>query len=201
MTTEPATIRLARPTDAHALADLGARVFRRTFGDDPDHRPDDIELFLAEYHSPPALDRFLVDPTITYYVAERVADDATTSTVLVGYIKLCDGAVPACVSGPDPLEIAQLYVDFAWHGGGVAHALMEAAETHAFREGRGTLWLGVWHRNLRAQRFYRKWGFEHVGRHPFQLGNDPQTDEVFARPLARAHTDPGRAISDGDAGA
>jgi RimJ/RimL family protein N-acetyltransferase len=44
--------------------------------------------------------------------------------------------------------------------------------------------LGVWERNARAQAFYRKHGFNRVGRQTFVVGSDPQTDDVMLCPLA-----------------
>ena len=45
------------------------------------------------------------------------------------------------------------------------------------------MFLGVWEHNPRAQAFYRKWGFERVGEHVFQMGDDPQIDWWMVRTL------------------
>ena len=42
------------------------------------------------------------------------------------------------------------------------------------------MWLGVWERNFRAQKFYRKYGFVDIGAHTFTLGRDHQTDLLMA---------------------
>lgn len=85
--------------------------------------------------------------------------------------------------GPAPLELKRLYVARAWHGRGVAQALMNAVLDAARARGAKTLWLGVWERNPRAVAFYEKYGFTRVGEHSFILGSDVQTDWVLARPL------------------
>ncbi|MBK7883967.1 MAG: hypothetical protein IPJ81_09275 [Chitinophagaceae bacterium] len=42
------------------------------------------------------------------------------------------------------------------------------------------LWLGVWEHNIRAQKFYLKYGFENSGYiHDFPIGTTPQTDWWF----------------------
>jgi ribosomal protein S18 acetylase RimI-like enzyme len=46
-----------------------------------------------------------------------------------------------------------------------------------------TIWLGVWERNARALSFYRKWDFQAVGEHAFQLGSDLQRDIVMERAI------------------
>ena len=58
---------------------------------------------------------------------------------------------------------------------------MEAALDAARTRGAQTIWLGVWERNARAVAFYRKSGFTRIGEHDFLLGNDVQTDWLFAR--------------------
>jgi ribosomal protein S18 acetylase RimI-like enzyme len=58
---------------------------------------------------------------------------------------------------------------------------MAAIEEAARSRGAGTLWLGVWERNVRAQGFYRKAGFTVVGSQIFVLGSDAQRDLIMAK--------------------
>jgi ribosomal protein S18 acetylase RimI-like enzyme len=53
----------------------------------------------------------------------------------------------------------------------------------AAAKGFQTIWLGVWERNLRAQTFYKKYGFAVVGQHIFKLGNDEQIDLIMTRKI------------------
>jgi ribosomal protein S18 acetylase RimI-like enzyme len=76
-------------------------------------------------------------------------------------------------------------VDKVHHGRGIAHQLMDAVIDAAHKRGAGTLWLGVWERNTRAQAFYGKFGFVVVGSHTFMLGTDVQTDRLMARSSRR----------------
>jgi hypothetical protein len=39
----------------------------------------------------------------------------------------------------------------------------------------------VWEKNVRANRFYQRYGFKDVGSHDFLLGSDPQTDRIMER--------------------
>ena len=84
---------------------------------------------------------------------------------------------------PPRIELKRLYVARAWHGRGVAQALMDAALDAARARGAQKLWLGVWERNPRAVAFYAKYGFVRVGEHTFVLGGDAQTDWLFVRPV------------------
>ena len=58
---------------------------------------------------------------------------------------------------------------------------MMASLEAAMERGARTVWLAVWERNLRAQAFYRKCGFEDCGAKDFLLGRDRQTDRVMVR--------------------
>jgi len=176
MTSSAFQLRPAAPADAEDLAPLAQRVFHRTFSGDPDHKPADMAAYFANELSPAVLAREIADPELSYTLA--VAGDT-----LIGYSKIAGGHAPECVSAARPLELCRMYVDFDWHGRGVAAALMRHFMDEGARRGCDVLWLGVWHRNERAQRFYRKFGFAHVGAHPFLFGSDLQEDLVFSRPI------------------
>lgn len=154
------------------LAELGARTFSETFLEHND--PADVAAFLAATYAPEKQAAELVDPATIVLVAEL-------DRVAVGFAKLHAGATPPCVVGLAPIELSRLYVSREQLGRGVGEALMSRVVEEAERAGRATLWLGVWERNERAQRFYRRWGFEVVGEHVFVVGSDPQTDLVMSR--------------------
>jgi ribosomal protein S18 acetylase RimI-like enzyme len=137
--------------------------------------------YLAEAFSPEQQAAEITDPAGTVLLAEHHGESGGAE--LVGYAHLVAGPVPDAVRGEAPLEIKRIYVARAWHGRGVAQALMEAAIEAARARGARTLWLGVWERNPRAVAFYAKYGFTRVGEHTFVLGSDAQTDWLFARPV------------------
>jgi ribosomal protein S18 acetylase RimI-like enzyme len=168
------TIRRASPGDATPLAALAARTFRDAF--EIYNTPENIALYLASSYGPARQATELQDGRIVTLVAEA-------SDELAGYAQLREGPAPACVTGPSPIELWRFYVDRAWHGQGLAQALMAASLEAATARGAGTIWLAVWERNDRALAFYRKCGFEVRGDKEFMLGNDRQTDRVMTRSL------------------
>lgn len=175
-------VRPARLTDAPALSDLAAATFRDAFGSE--NTPEDVDLHVATTYSPARQAAEIADPDSTILLVEATGPDGAPE--LAGYAYLAVGPAPGAVRGPSPMELRRLYVARAWHGRGVAQALMDASLRACRARGAETLWLGVWERNPRAIAFYGKYGFQRVGEHTFMLGNDPQTDWLMARPTGSA---------------
>jgi GNAT superfamily N-acetyltransferase len=168
-------IRTGSPEDNLLLAELGARTFHATFA--KDNTPEDMTVYLAETFGPEQQATELADPATTFLIAEIDGKPA-------GYARLHTGPAPEMITGERPIEIARLYTDAQWIGGGVGAALMSAALDYARSNGNDTIWLGVWEHNERAITFYRKWKFTTVGEQPFRLGADIQRDYVMQRSLA-----------------
>lgn len=169
-------MRTASHNDAPLLAELSATTFRCTF--EKDNTPEDMAAYLAENFTDEKLGQELSDPLATFFIAE-ISDKP------LGYARLYRGTPDACITGAKPIELVRLYVLPESIGHGVGARLMQACIDAAISEGFETLWLGVWEHNPRAIRFYQKWGFEEVGSHAFQLGNDLQTDLVMQKNLHR----------------
>ena len=174
LATSDLTFRTAGPDDAPALAGFAEHVFRDTFG--PHYRAEDMDAYCR--------DAFAIE-----HVRGELTDRACHTVLvlargdLAGYAQLRSTAPPPCVVGPAPLELKRLYVDRRWHGGGVAHALLDRAIAIAVQRGAQTLYLSVWQHNHRAIAFYVKHGFAQVGAAEFRLGADVQLDPVMVRPL------------------
>ena len=168
------TIRPAREGDAVALAALAERTFRDAFAAAND--PADMDAHCARFYAPAALAADIADPAASTLLVEH--DGA-----LIGYAQLRRLPAPAGDADAPAVEIRRFYVLQAWHGSGLAHALMDEAVAQAGALGGRVLWLGVWEHNPRAMRFYEKHGFTVVGKQPFVLGKDPQVDLVMVRPL------------------
>lgn len=169
-------VRSAVPSDALPLSRFGAQTFRDAFAGE--NRPENLETFLAKAYGVSQQSAELADPSVATLIAEADGE-------LVGFAQLRGDVTPACVIGPQPIELWRFYVAKDWHGREIASTLMAAVVTEALRRGARTLWLGVWERNGRAQAFYRKCGYLVVGQQPFVLGNERQTDLVMARPVSQ----------------
>jgi GNAT superfamily N-acetyltransferase len=157
--------------DAARLAEFGARTFRETF---------------AAYNSDADMRAHLGASFGAEMQRREIEDPANDSLALVdaagrwlGFAQLRIGSSAPGVPPAGSIELWRFYVDQPWHGRGVAAALMAGTKQRAVERGATWLWLGVWERNPRAQAFYRKHGFETVGRKTFVVGTDPQTDDVL----------------------
>jgi diamine N-acetyltransferase len=167
-------LRDARPEDAPLLADLGRRSFVETFGHL--YRPEDLAAFL-ENHSAERWHSELSDPAYAVRLAEEEG-------VPAAYAKIGPPTLPFEPRGPS-LELRQFYVLAAWHGTGLAHALMGWAIAEAGRRGAGDLYLSVFVDNRRARRFYERYGFTFVGTYAFKVGNHEDEDYVMRLSLEK----------------
>jgi len=169
------SIRRADRTDAEVLATLGERLFRAAFG--ASNIAEDMQLYVRSAFSPRRQALELSDPSASAWLV----DDEAGETIGYAMVKL--GAPSHDIDARNPLEIVRFYVDAAWHGQGIAAALMATCVDQAREWGCDQLWLGVWDRNPRAIAFYKKSGFRIVGSQPFQLGADRQRDFIMVRPV------------------
>jgi ribosomal protein S18 acetylase RimI-like enzyme len=165
-------VRRATVEDARLLAELGAQTFAEAFAEE--NSPEDMAAYLADSFNAGGLTEELTDPLSVFFVADVEGRAA-------GYAKLHPGHLSDSVKGQRPIELVRLYVSKEWLGRGVGQALMQRCIEEARGLGFQTIWLGVWERNRRAQAFYRKWDFQEVGEHIFQLGSDAQRDIVMQR--------------------
>lgn len=160
--------------DAEALVEFAARTYYETFA--AVNTTENMQAYLAAAFTLPQMQSELSDPQASFILSEAGGK-------LVGYAKLLAGRPPDCVTDEDSIELVRFYIDQAWHGSGLASALMELCLSEAKERRFKTMYLGVWEKNLRAQAFYRKWNFSRVGEHVFYMGDDPQVDWWMTRAI------------------
>jgi ribosomal protein S18 acetylase RimI-like enzyme len=113
---------------------------------------------------------------------------AEVDTDLAGYTMLVtcdpdDADVAAAVITRPTAELSKVYVHPAYHGAGIAAALVSATVDEAAVRGAASVWLGVNQENGRANRFYEKSGFALVGTKRFEVGDRYEDDFVRERIL------------------
>ena len=169
-------IRAAGPDDAHILSRLGWRTFLDTFveGFGIAYSAADLAAFHAASYAPSCFARTIADPDSHVWIAER--DGAAVGFAVVG---------PAGLPHPEVRdgdgELKRLYVRADLKGAGLAARLMDEALTRLERDGPRTLWLGVWSGNLRARRFYARYGFAKAGEYDFRVGETIDREFIMRR--------------------
>lgn len=158
----------ATSEDAPAIDALFRASFIETFAHLYD--PADLAAFFAKF-TPQAWRDELADPDVVFRLAEE-------GERLAGYAKVSSLSLPVAPAGP-AAELRQLYVATPWHGGGIAPELMDWVLADARRRGANTLYLTVFTGNLRARRFYARYGFEEVAPYAFMVGNQADEDLIM----------------------
>jgi ribosomal protein S18 acetylase RimI-like enzyme len=168
--------RLALPGDAAALGEFMARNFIAAYGHCS--TPDNIAAAVDQHYGEPAQARQIADPSRCNLIAEG-ADGQW-----LGHAQLrFDGSTPEPVAPRPAAELARFYVDAAFHGRGVAQAMMSEVERIARDRGATSLWLSVWQEQPQAVRYYEKSGFVRTGTLVFVVGDDPKDDWLMVKPL------------------
>lgn len=168
------TLRHTTIADAESLAELSATTFHQAF--DGSSKQENVDDYINTALKPAQLALELQDSNATFCLAEL-------NEQAVGYFKLIEDEVPKCVSDRKAIELSRLYVRQEFIAQKIGAALMQKALEEARAKGYTTIFLGVWEHNERAQAFYHKWGFQRVGEHIFQMGDDAQTDWWMERKL------------------
>jgi ribosomal protein S18 acetylase RimI-like enzyme len=175
----PASVRLAAPVDAPALAELAAATFPLAC---PPHTTDEAKAaFIAAHLSVASFGGYLADQRRDILLAE-VDGEPAGYTMLI-FAEPSDPDVATALSHRPSIELSKFYVLAGHHGQGIASALMTDTIAAAQKRGAAAVWLGVNEENARANRFYEKNGFAKVGTKRFLVGERYEDDFVRERVL------------------
>ena len=154
--------------DALALAEFAQRTWVATFGDL--YPPEDLAAYLVAKYGADIQRREIADGDTRYRLALRNHE-------LVGYCMM--GALDLPVDDNEGVELHRLYVAEGVKGAGVAAALMQDAIDWARERGARAMYLSVWENNVRAQRFYRRFGFADHSVWDFMVGRVADRDYIW----------------------
>lgn len=173
------TVRRADGDDTEELAAVAAATF--PLACPPTADPADVDATIAANLSAERFAGYLAG-------ADAVVLVATDEGRIIGYTMLIHGVgadadVAASVPQRPTVELSKMYVLPAHHRSGAAAELMRSGIAWAAESGAAAVWLGVNAKNERAQRFYRKHGFEATGTRRFRLGSSYENDFVMVRPV------------------
>lgn len=154
-------------SDIDQLQKIGRQTFHETFS--PFNSEENMKKYLEEGFSTEKLTSELNDKNAEFYFA-------THEKKVIGYLKLNSGASQTELKDDKALEIERIYVISQFHGKKAGQTLYSKALEIARQKKVDYVWLGVWGKNLRAMKFYKKNGFVEFDKHIFKLGNEEQTD-------------------------
>ncbi|MBL7870299.1 MAG: GNAT family N-acetyltransferase [Cyclobacteriaceae bacterium] len=167
-------IREATSHDIPDMREVAISSYADTFG--AFNSPENMEAFFKNAYSIKKLEEELLEPQSRLLLAFE-------GNTQVGFLRLreCDEVID--LLGNNTIELQRLYVLTSAQGKSVGRLLMETAMAYAQQKKYEWIWLGVWEKNFRAQRFYENWGFEKFSEHTFWMGDDPQVDWLLKRKL------------------
>lgn len=159
------------------LQEISRQTFLDTFG--ADNTATDMQEYLAEAYSTENLTQQLQDSNSFFFFA--VAENQ-----VLGYLKLNINQAQTEKISPDALEVERIYVRKEAKHQGIGTKLFQKALEVANSHHKESIWLGVWEHNQPARKFYEQLGFEQIGDHVFQLGDDAQRDLIMQKKLTPA---------------
>jgi diamine N-acetyltransferase len=170
------TVRRCTPDDAATIASLGARLFVQAYG--PTHPEPERSRYLARAYSVEVIADAIAGEGSSVFVME----DSDGAPIAYAHMS-ATMEVPPGVEGRSAFEIVRFYVDAMVQGRGVGAALMNRCCDIAKQAGADVIWLQVWSQAPWAIGFYRRMGFDVVGKKPFYFGERVDEDHVMARAL------------------
>ena len=169
------SIRTATTKDAALIADLSRETFYNAFA--PANTKEDMDKFMSEVFTREKLIAELDLPDNIFLLAY-------TGDEVAGYVRLRDKNIPEiALNTNNVIEIARIYTVSSATNKGTGTALMTHCIEIARKKQRQYIWLGVWEKNEKAIRFYKRFGFKKFGEHDFILGDDLQTDWLMTLSL------------------
>jgi ribosomal protein S18 acetylase RimI-like enzyme len=160
--------------DVSELQNIGRQTFAETFSEFNSSK--NLKEYLSTSFATEKLANELQNPESMFFFA-------FAESKLAGYLKINFGAAQTEVVEDSSMEIERIYVLKAFQGKKVGQACFEKAVEMARQSKCSFIWLGVWEKNEKALKFYRKNGFQEFSRHIFRIGDDKQTDFLMKRPV------------------
>ena len=167
-------IRQATIKDLNLISTLGITTcYEAYFELDPSH---DLADYCMNFFSLEQVKQELNDENSTYLIAEF-------NGKAVGFVKLREGKKIECLAGKNAIEVQRIYLLEKLKGKNIGQALMDKCFEIGREKGYEMLWLGVWDKNIAAQKFYEKIGMKNIGLTDFSDGKIEFINLVFAKEI------------------
>ena len=164
------TILKAELKQVDTISRISSRSFSDAFG--KDNTKEDLDDYLMKSFSVDAIQKDFDAGNIFYLAYE--------DNEPVGYIKLNFDKIVEEVKGLKCFQLERIYVLKNYYGLGLGAQLLQETINYAVKHNYGHVWLGVWQKNDRAIKFYKKYNFETVGTKLFKIGNKVTEDYIMS---------------------
>lgn len=166
------TFAFASEGDAEALSGLAKRTFTETFG----------HLYTAEN-----LNQHLEKTCSAGFFRNALKQDhvimAYDGNEIIGYAKFGGLGLPVENPPRSASEIHRLYVIQPYQGRQIGAALMDMMMQHETIRSSPAVYLSVWENNIKAQRFYSRYGFSPVGEYMYPVGTQLDREIIMMHQL------------------
>jgi ribosomal protein S18 acetylase RimI-like enzyme len=165
----------AKPDDAPAVSYIGRNAFR--------------DAFANLFNSKRELEDYLEYTYCVDKIAESIQKQNNVFLLSIadgkpaGFVKLKKHSLNEQFDSVFQAELQKIYVLKQFHGTGVGSSLMQAALRLVEAIEPECLWLDTHVSNLRAIRFYEKYGFKKAGLHYFTIGSQTFEYHLMAMPV------------------
>jgi ribosomal protein S18 acetylase RimI-like enzyme len=160
--------------DINALRQLSIVTFLDTY--QVHNTEEDMQLYIVQHFSHEVLLNELNSKENFFFIAMLEGQ-------IAGYIKLRTNHELPQLKNKRSIELERIYVVKHLQGTGLGNRFIQYGIEFAQNKGYDTIWLGVWTKNEKAIKFYKKCGFEVFGEHKFTLGKDEQIDWLMKKEL------------------
>lgn len=156
------------------LRALAMRTYSAAFASK--NAPGVLERYYETAFTTAELKRQLANPDSHWYFGRKYNH-------IIGYLKLNTGKAQTEYQEPSGLEIERIYIDNPFLNKGYGSNFIKFAVAAAREREKNYIWLGVWKKNPKAIRFYKKHQFVIVGTHDYNMIAEVQTDYIMRRDL------------------
>ncbi len=163
-----------QPSDLAELVDIS----RETFSDAYAHLNSEANMqhYLYGSLSEERLAQELAESQSDFYFVQQ-------NMVTVAYVKVNFGDAQNDLHELEGMELERIYVLPVHQRCGAGKAILNFVSNIAKTKELKCIWLGVWEINEDAIRFYKNYGFQDIGTHPFVMGDVVQHDRVLRLPM------------------
>ena len=157
-------IRPATVEQADIISLLGRMTFSETFGYLFANHPGELGSYLEETFGVAKIRRSIGLSRNHYWLAY-------VDELPVGYAKLKYPSDTDLLVGPDVAQLQKIYIVRDHLAMGIGGPLLQAVRERAIARGARVMWLAVLSENARAIGFYRRHGFNGLGKDRFTIGS------------------------------